>query len=304
MPNLLNITPEESKVILIGTSEYDHQRDFCNIPPIKGNIEDLAKIIQDDTICGITNIVTIFNEDAQKIKTAFAKESKNVTDTLIVYYTGHGHKSNKKLFLTATNSEKEFLGETAIDFDNFYNRLSKSNAQKKILILDCCYSGVATLSSGGNIEEELNLKAIKGMYIMAASLANKRAKFEEQEKHTFFTGTLVQLLQNGLDNGKSFIDIEEAFDHIKTELVKENKPEPSRSNKLSEIEFYLFKNKKYHAENTITNFDSNDPKFLNVVPFDEMPTQIIAKNRVVLEIEAEIKDSQVILPSILKVLED
>ena len=53
MPDFSQFNPQESKVILIGTSHYDNPNDFSDIKPIENNIADLAKIIKNEGICGI-----------------------------------------------------------------------------------------------------------------------------------------------------------------------------------------------------------------------------------------------------------
>ena len=132
----LDIIPEKSKVILIGTSQYDYPQDFPNIAPVEGNIRDLNNVFSNGSICGIKNIVQILNKDSHEIQKEFAKESSDIEDTLLVYYTGHGHRANgKKLFLTGKDSQKEYLKETCINFETIYERCERSNAQKKIIFL-------------------------------------------------------------------------------------------------------------------------------------------------------------------------
>lgn len=222
MSKSLDIIVEQSKVILIGSSSYEHNGSFPNIAPIKNNINDLAQLFADQNICGINTIVEISDEISYDIKKKFAEESRNVEDTLVVYYAGHGHRSSGTLFLTGKDSDKKFLEETCIDYKDFYRIVEKSNAQKKIILLDCCYSGIATLSSDGDFVKELDLKEVKGVYTLAASLSTKRAEFDDKELYTFFTGELIDLLKTGINNNKSFIDLNEAFQIIKDNLIEKN----------------------------------------------------------------------------------
>lgn len=91
---MLSIDPDATRVVLIGASEFPRDPDHLpELPAVKANIWDLARLLHDPGIVGIPagNIVTILNEEkASDVQEKLAKVAKEATDTLVVYYSGHG----------------------------------------------------------------------------------------------------------------------------------------------------------------------------------------------------------------------
>ena len=90
-------------------------------------------------------------------------------DTLLFYYSGHGLIRNQQLFLCAEDTNTQRPVSTAISESTINNIVSNSFAQVKIIILDCCHSGM--LKSGGIIESLSGT----GRYIIAATSPSERA---------------------------------------------------------------------------------------------------------------------------------
>jgi uncharacterized caspase-like protein len=65
-------------------------------------------------------------------------------DTLLVYYSGHGCLDSRRneLYLALRETHPDSLGFSAIHIDVLREAIQSSNAANKILVLDCCFSGV------------------------------------------------------------------------------------------------------------------------------------------------------------------
>jgi len=229
--------PEETRVILIGCSSFIEDGALKPIKPIEANLLELKNIFIDKNIFnGIPegNITTIQNEKDYEILSKVEEVSQLASDALVVYYAGHGEREKgKTLYLTATNTKKDRLISTAIEFERLNKIIQASKASKKILILDCCYSGLAALNTDNEplLEEELN--DITGTYIITSSPSNMVSYFHEGEDYTFFTSELVNILKNGIDNNAPFIEIGEVYEHINLNLRKKNHPLPQQKNTLN-----------------------------------------------------------------------
>lgn len=117
----LAFIPEETRVILIGCSNFLEDSTLKPIKPIEANLSELKNIFSDKNIFnGIPeeNITTIQNEKDYEILNKVEEVSQLVSDTLVVYYAGHGEREKgKTLYLTATNTRKDRLISTAIEFE-------------------------------------------------------------------------------------------------------------------------------------------------------------------------------------------
>src|SRR4051794_3844033 len=93
--------------------------------------------------------------------------------------------------------------------------IADSPARKRILILDCCYSGRAFHG-----EMALNSDRIKsaidvaGTYGIAAVPADRTAFAPPRRRLTEFTQTLVTILERGVPDKASILTIEEIFDSL------------------------------------------------------------------------------------------
>lgn len=91
-------------------------------------------------------------------------------DTLLFYYSGHGRSLNQQLFLCASNTKVDRLRSTAFIGSVLSEMIAASFAQVKIVILDCCHSGV--FKGDDEIVERLSGH---GRFVIAATSATDRA---------------------------------------------------------------------------------------------------------------------------------
>lgn len=257
-----------TKVILIGVSHYE-DINFPNIPHIQNNIRDLRAIFINPDYFGINvnNIVTIENKKNDEIIKLLRNEVKQQGfKTLIIYYAGHGFRADiKKLYLTGSNSVKDphIIQGTGIDFDTIKSLLEQNNQiNTRILILDACYSGIATQSGGGlfnwlpNLykdKKEIQLiERIKGSYILSSSAYNEVSTFDSSkpEGYTHFTQGFINIIKNGLDNDnkQTALSLSTIFKDLTEKLPKIPAPSPQKKDDLNVSEFFFVKNILYNQE--------------------------------------------------------
>lgn len=248
----LVLIPEETKVILVGCSNFLEDNTLNQIKPIEANLAALKDIFTDKNIFnGIPdgNIVTILNKNDYEIMREVEEIAQTASDTLIVYYAGHGEREKgRTLYLTATNTKRDRLISTAIEFERLNKVIQISKASKKFLILDCCYSGLAALNADNDPLQEEDFRDIKGTYILTSSPSNMVSYFHKNENYTFFTLELINILRNGIENNTPFIEIGEIYEHIKSNLKKKNFPGPMQKNTLNASGKIYFANNYKHID--------------------------------------------------------
>ncbi|MBD2703415.1 caspase family protein [Spirosoma sp. BT702] len=245
----LSFNTEKTKALLIGVSEYDY---LPQIGPVKNNLVDFANILADSEIIGlpVSNIISLIDFRHDEIINAiddFLYDENNVDiETLILYYAGHGYRDpkDKMFYLTGTNSKKESIRVSAFLYKEIKDRIESSQIQNRIIFLDACYSGLATMSEEIGIlqKEELD---IKGTYTIASSSGDEKSYFNPVEKHTFFTSTLINTLNEGFVlSQQNFVTLDELYGELKKKLYNLSMPEPKRMSNLNITNYYFFKNKK------------------------------------------------------------
>ena len=250
--NKLNfsIDVKNTRVLLIGNSEFDFN--FPPIKPVKGNVEDFYQMLTDKKIVGIPpeNITLVFNKTSSEIEEQLLLlSSEPGIETLLIYYAGHGYKADaKKLYLVAKNSKKindHIIG--AVDFDFIKNVILKqSGASQKIVILDACHSGIATQGEA----DYLAGFDVKGTYIFTSSSGDEVSYFNAVNQHTFFTGEMINVFKNGLENNYEKIALKDVYDAVAHSLKEKNFPEPRYKNDLNIplSHFYIAHNCKFSVD--------------------------------------------------------
>lgn len=107
--------PAQSRVILIGFSAFV---DFARIPATPNNVRRLKAIFGDEKIGGIAeeNITTLTglrSASRSALLSRITEVARQATDTLIVYYVGHGYldeddNDSLLLALPGTNKNEHF----------------------------------------------------------------------------------------------------------------------------------------------------------------------------------------------------
>ncbi|MBJ6618739.1 caspase family protein [Streptomyces sp. DHE17-7] len=94
---------------------------------------------------------------------------EEATDTLLVYFAGHGMRDadSTDLYL-ALGDSREHLGYTAVAYQHLRTALRTARARRKIVVLDCCFSGRAARAlSAGQLAAQA--RRGRGHYVPAAS---------------------------------------------------------------------------------------------------------------------------------------
>ena len=225
------INPQKTYVVLIGCSEYDDG--LPGIPPIKTNLENLQTVFTSTTGMAIppSHVVKLLNTDHKTIKRKLYEIShKDEMDTLLIYFAGHGYRAGAKdLFLLVKDSCKlndaEYL--QAIEYGFIKKILKEAAAKQKILILDACHSGLATLSV---THQQMDAE---GAYILASSQGHEVSYYDPSHPHTYFTGALLEVLQKGVEPYKEKISLDDVYEKTKKLLTEKGFPQPVRCQKLN-----------------------------------------------------------------------
>src|SRR5689334_12894637 len=126
-------------------------------------------------------------------------------DTLLFYFSGHGtlDEDGNTYFATSDLDPLEPY-DKGVPFDFLKTMLRASKSNKRVAILDCCYSGEAMLAKGGDENETAKLGKIdierkipegEGIYILASSQGAQKSFPMPDKPYSAFTYFLVEGLR-------------------------------------------------------------------------------------------------------------
>ena len=155
-------------------------------------------------------------------------------DLLLLYFSGHALiNSKRQLFFAATDTKKyeyggELIESTAIPASFIRQRMDESKSEKKVVILDCCFTGAfknddvtQNTVNTVNIEAELGSK---GRTIFASSNSIDYP-FKEDKELSVYTTYLLEGIETGEAdfNQDGWITLAELDDFIRNK-IKEKYP--------------------------------------------------------------------------------
>jgi hypothetical protein len=246
----LSFDPLRSKVILIGTTQCEDQTNLPNLPAVGNNIKDLAGLFYNPEIIGLPkNSVEVILDapTGTSLLTRLASVAKLTTDTLLVYYSGHGIKSSSDsgLFIATSETTQELCDINGVEWRKIQRIIDQSPAEKKILIFDCCYSGEIFAGDMGGAAEAMIANAIdiSGTYAIASSSRNSLSFSLPNDQYTGFTGRLIEVLKTGVKDKVETITLDRLYDELRRRIATFPKlPAPQRRNFGEINEFILAKN--------------------------------------------------------------
>lgn len=233
----------ERRALLVATDTYTDPG-LTQLRAPTGDVEALSSVLEDPAIGGFT-VKRVFNAPAVDVKQeieGFFDEAR-LQDLLLLYISGHGVLSHKRLYFAASTTLLKRLRATAIE-DSFVSEvIEHSRARSKVLILDCCHSGAFTKGFVPKSTTSINLAHRfegHGSVTITASGELEYAFEETDPEHledrgalspgSVFTRCLVEGLQSGgadLDRDGR-VSIDELYDYVYAR-VRERSPQQTPS---------------------------------------------------------------------------
>jgi hypothetical protein len=239
--------PMRSRAVLIGGRHY---RKLADLEAVHNNLTVLAKELCASDIWGlpVDNCVTV--EDpatADEMLEPVLEAAEKASDTLLVYYAGHGlvgRRGELHLALVGSESDPQRMYK-AVPYDHIRDILLESGAARRIVILDCCYSGRALGQMAAASSMVADGASADGTYVLAASSENKSALAPPGKDHTAFTGELLSIIHNGITNDDLFLDLDCIYRQLLEITRIKGFPEPQKRDRNTVGQLMLIRNRGY-----------------------------------------------------------
>ena len=213
-----------SRAVLVGASTF---RTLDDLPAVQANVPALKDLLGDPVLHLAAEYCQTLVDPAspREVSAAVRQAAQEATDTLLVYYAGHGliDPGTGLLHLAVPDSDRDSVFDTAVPYEWIKRSIATSSAARRIVILDCCYSARAF---GVQSESVAALAEIDGTYLMAAAAETAVALSPPGEPYTAFTGELLNLLHGGVASPSKFLDLDAVFDQLVRRLQAKGRPRP------------------------------------------------------------------------------
>ena len=149
----------------------------------------------------------------------------HATDCFLLYFSGHGFLDDQGelcLAIYGSDGENSYSG---VPYQWVRRELLKSRPRRTLVIIDCCYSGLAgrTLDGGASLVSDV---VVEGAYVMTSVAENKRALSVPGDEYTAFTGELISILGNGMSTDTPTLPIDEIYKAVYRNLASKGRPRP------------------------------------------------------------------------------
>jgi WD40 repeat protein len=227
-----SVDPDRSRIVLIGTPAYDDPK-LPDIPQVAANLVDLAAVFTDPLLGGFPpeNCRTAaYGAGGEEIGDLLSAASDQAESLLLLYYAGHGLRSNDhELYLSLQRTRYESPEYSALRFEAVRSTFANSKAKNRAVIIDSCFSGRAIgrpLAANEQEEAVLAQLEISGAFTLTAAPANGLAQVREEEAHTAFTERLLSLLREGSPGAGQFLTFGDIYRHLDERLRADGLPPP------------------------------------------------------------------------------
>ena len=217
--------------LVIGNEDYNSMKTGATYQPdVEFAVRDAETFAKFATsVMGVEedNVILVKNATYAQLRSNLEKITKLAKANpegleLIVYYAGHGQVDgdSKESYLIPV--DVSITSPTAgMKLEDFYGTLSACNAEKTVVFLDACYSGV-----GRGIIIRPKDTPVKGnLVVMTATSSTQRSMPYQEKNHGLFTYYLLKTMKDagaGLSIGDLYDQVSET---VKTKSILINNAE-------------------------------------------------------------------------------
>ena len=221
--------------VLVGNGTFPddptHLRDLrC---PVR-DVSALAEILNSEAHGGyvVTTVVDRTHDLAKRTVYESLKKAEP-DDLVLLYFSGHGKlDEDGNLYLVTKDTVADALPPTSIPLDDIRKYLTESRASRKVVILDCCFSGAIKKLYKGEISDQAS-QAIhdfegQGTFYLSAGTDVQLAEEKEGDEYSLLTKHILAGIKDGRadSNDDGRVTFQELCAYVQAEIPREGSQKP------------------------------------------------------------------------------
>lgn len=241
--------PDRSRAVLIGVADYaGGDGAWPSLPSVRQNLVDLRRVLCDPRHWGLpAEHCTVLRDptDAGATLEAVTDAAEQASDLLLVYYAGHGAGTESDLLLTMSTVTTRRLGTRSIRYSALSEEIRQRTAAYAVVLLDCCFSGQATAMAVEETFIDAQISPTAG-YVLASSARNQISLAPEGDRHTAFTGALIEVADGGIAAGPERLTFAALEREMRRRLAERGMPTPRFKQSERGDRLAVLSNRQWH----------------------------------------------------------
>lgn len=222
-------TLDHAHALVIGVANYK-DGSISDLPEVANDVQAIYDVLIDPQVAAYppTQVKLLLNEQAgiAEIRAAFAALAAacKPESTALIYISSHGHALPNGEYLIpydADNSSESALSESSIPDVEVKAMLSAIQADRVVVILDCCHAGGITKAmdasksfTGVNESFAKQLGIGKGRAVFASSRSDQKSYILPGDSNSLFTKYILEGLRGGANHDGGLIRIFDLWDYV------------------------------------------------------------------------------------------
>jgi hypothetical protein len=219
-----------SQAILIGVADYADSAGLPALTAARNNVHRMADLLRDPRLWGLPDQRCRLILDPvcdSEPALAIARSAQEPNETLLVYFAGHGLVAPSGELVLATSATMANLPHfSGLRYSWVREALATARARRTIVIVDCCFSGRAIHAMSAASSLLAGQLDVRGAYVLTSTSATMVAAAPAGSQYTAFTGSVIDLLSNGLTDGGAYLCLNDLYEWTRKDMVRQGHEQP------------------------------------------------------------------------------
>ncbi|MEU1674867.1 hypothetical protein ABZ752_22975 [Streptomyces roseifaciens] len=211
-----DLTGPDCHALVVGTGRHPAGARLAGLPSATRSAAALAEALR--SVCGMADDrgdrVTLITDPAGPSDVLAAMEAVTARaegGVVLFCFVGHGLLGPaEQLYLATSAGTSAHSTAHAVPYAEIRNLLGTSSA-RPVVILDCCFSGLAEAVQQGPRRDPYVSARPDGSFLLASATHYAAAFAPEGEEHTLFSGELLRLLREGDAGGPKWFTLSDLY---------------------------------------------------------------------------------------------
>ncbi|MFD4031594.1 caspase family protein [Streptomyces sp. NPDC058637] len=215
-----HLTGPDCHAVVIGTGQQPAGARLSDLPSATRSAAALAETLR--TVCGMaTDQVRLVTDPAgptDVLAAVSAAVDRAEGGVVVLSFTGHGLLGpGDQLYLATSATASANDTVHAVPYAEIRNLLSAAPV-RPVVILDCCFSGLAEAAPQGPRGNPYVSARPDGSFLLASATHYAASFAPEGEEYTLFGGALLRLLREGDAGGPKWLTLADVYRHLDRRL--------------------------------------------------------------------------------------
>ncbi|MGW8983076.1 caspase, EACC1-associated type [Streptomyces parvus] len=241
-----------ARAVLFGAESHVSGSELPDLPSVDTTLRDLERTLVE--VCGMAsgNVVRLPpRADAAQVIGAVEEAASAGGGPVLFYYVGHGllgPRDDLYLATRATRSARHVA--QSVSYRTISDLLGDAGSGS-LVVLDCCFSGRAgTPPSEGGVRGAFASAGPRGSFLLTSASHYALSFAPEGERHTLFTGQLLELLEEGDPGGPLWLTADRLHDALDERFADDGRVNPGRQSEGTLGSLVFTRNRAYLAPPT------------------------------------------------------